>query len=300
MGRIEVDAFVLAATGPDAGWTTGRQQLALAVRLPDGRLVVVDDDPKATHEQWIVRGMTVPVSIDPGKPKKCDVLVERIAPLSQRMAARDRALTALEEVAAEVRAVRAQADMGSSEVAAAMMGVAAGFADRDLALAQERLAARPQAPQLDAEGRLRGTADLIAYEQKPSSRAAAQNDNAGWKAARLVRIWLFGHQPYVVKDEVEISPRHHAEATLAGGGVPVSAPADGSTDVRYLLDERTVSAAPAAPPPLAVEAQLTAAAVTDAQASVVKASLDAVPPAMRPVVAEQLRASGLHVPDEWI
>src|SRR5687768_14013218 len=103
MGRVEAEAFVVKALGPDKGLRTGRQDLTLMVTLPDGRLVETHDDPKVPVEQWVVSGQTVPVSIDPDKPKKCDVIVDRLPLLEDRTAAREWALLNLEEVTAKIR-----------------------------------------------------------------------------------------------------------------------------------------------------------------------------------------------------
>lgn len=236
--RIEAEGLVLKGWGPDAGWTTGRQDLVLAVRLPDGRLVETRDRPKVPVERWIVPGQTVPVSIDPDKPKKCDVLVDGVTPLPERMAGRDWALLNLEEVAAVIRVARW--DLGMS--AAAQQGLssldptARAIEERSaFERAWTKQAAYPQEPVRDGKGRLRGVAHLISFEERPSSRDGGQPDSSGWKGKRLFRVWLHGYGPYAAMDEAKFH-RSGNECYL-NGGVPVAVKPDDIYDVEFLWDE---------------------------------------------------------------
>lgn len=234
MGRVELDGFVISAEGPDAGWTTGRQQLELMVRLPGGETLVLVS-PKVEIERWIVPGMVVPLSIDPAEPRRCDVLTDRIPPLSQRLADDDWTLCDLEEVGVLVKLAMFEVGLATFD------GGRAELEKRLREDKQRRLAARPDGEQVEPDGRLRGTADLVAYESRPSSHTNNTNSvrPLGWDGQRIYRVWPFGRDPYAVRDEVHLpgSSSDRDRALLAEGGVPITVNPDRHDDVEFLWAE---------------------------------------------------------------
>lgn len=301
---VEMQGLVMNARGPDKGFRTGKQKVSVALTLPDGDIVVIDDEPKAEIEQWIVRGMTVPVAVDGPNPTRGEVLMDRIAPLSQRMTSRDWALCRLENVRALIALNvfdRAQMNLNVAPQEAA--------ANRELAqwlllsAVQIKLAARAAEPVAGPDGRLRGTADLISNEAKPSSRSgsAGSPDTAGWKGKRLYRAWLYGHDPYPVMDEAKFKPsRGGHQASLEGGDVPISVNPTDPTDVEFLWDEHDYDPK-ARPEPLSnLEAQDQMTHFRLASANPMYRVFCSISRPIRHQLATQLRASGRQVPDEWL
>ena len=232
MATLRTEAFVLEARGPDAGWTTGRQHLSMATRLPSGLLVETQDDPKAKVEQWIVAGMTVPISVDPRKPGRCEVATDAIPPLSRRLADRDWTLCDLEEVRIRERLTRFDLEHGADAPERA------AYARELMEWKRQKQAERARRAVTDGDGRLRGTADLISYEVKPSSRSAS-TDTAGWSGRRLIRVWPDGASPYAILDKVDFAAesRNRGRALLEGGDVPVTIDPADPADVHFLWDE---------------------------------------------------------------
>lgn len=301
MSRTEMQGIVTMAEGPDGGWGTGNQVIYLAVKLPDGRTFhVLDRTAKAPIEQWVLRGMTVAVELKSRNPNKCDVLMDRIPPLSQRIARGDWAMCNLESVHALVLLTEfdiRETARGTDPAALKPL--------RDLAqwmvleAARLKQAKRPAAPVTDPDGRLRGTADLVSCESKPGSlRGNSGAIQPSWRARRLIRIWPYGHAPYVIMDEAKLKDDKTARGYLPGGSVPVSIDPADPEDVRYLWDEHHVETTPQPRTVLEVTDQM--AHYATLQQDPLYPIVSSISGETRAVLAARLRESGTVIPDEWL
>lgn len=293
MSRTTADALVISATGPDAGWTTGRQRLELMVRLPSGDLVKSSPEPKVEVERWIVKGMTVPVAFDPSRPWDCEVLTERITPLAQRLAEHDWTLCDLEEVTVRVRLAEFDYETGCEPNDPARAQEEARLREWQ----EQRHAQRPQGAVVEADGRLRGTADLISHEIKPSSRRGSK-DRAGWTGKRLYRVWLFGHDPYPVLDEADFAHDGADRITsgrprLRGGDVPVTVDPVDRGDVAFLWVEHTRPEADRGAKIIRQALENHRDGILDGRS--MRYLYKNMPEDMRPAFVEQLQAAGIDV-----
>lgn len=311
--RLRIDAYVVEADAPAPRQLIPmRPTIVVVYRAADGRLLSARDTRRLPEERWIVRGMTIPVLIDPAKPHRAEVLVDEIPPLDQRVAACDPTLCRLEEVARHVYGALNEmgvhegldlADEDGREIDAMrkrMLEIHTGGVEADHAAAA---AARPQAPEHGTDGRLRGTADLVSSTMRPRD-GSSETVVYTWRGKRIVRVWLYGHEPYPIVEEVKFDVRD-PRTRLAYGRVPVSVSPTDRTDVRYLWDEYDLDGDTWVQERVGTEVER---AVRDASAIKAEFAGPMVEQAMaachgveqRRILAGQLRAMGQEVPDHHL
>jgi hypothetical protein len=241
-----VDAYVIGAQAPRAlnvGHFVGHP-VHVVYRDASGRLVMAKADKELEEEQWIVAGMTVPFEPYDGSPTKGRIVLDEIPPLSERIAACDPPLCELESVWLRLRSIARElgghallwTSMYAKELGWLFDEIAGGpaWSPDEQAVIERMLAERPQSPVVDAEGRLRGTADLVSMTGRPEERE--DPTTSFYEGKMIVRVWLYGQTPYPVLRQTTFDPDDH-RTWLGRGRVPVSVSQQDRNDVRFLWDE---------------------------------------------------------------
>lgn len=305
---MPVELFVLYADGPAPKFQPRKSRFEFAYRDAAGAWQYAECAKRIHEPQWLVPGERVPGEIDPGNPRKAEVLWEEIVPLEQRILANDRALSGHHEVYRELKLVRRamihervnQQVPDNSDLPEYLRNALDTVQALESSDYAEDLAAfmatRPQQPLIDDKGRLRGEADLISRTISPPPGPGGDGAGGHW-GKRIYRVWLYGYDPYPVLDKAWIGAAG-SRSQLAYGRVPVSVSQTDRNDVRFHWDEYDRDPGEVHHNQVMKEmgrALRDANIMVDAQ---MKAVFEATPPEQRRFVAETMIAQGTHVPDE--
>lgn len=300
---MRVETLVLQAGGPAWRLSPWRKTRAeLAYRDAAGALHRVEVHQHIPEERWIVPGMRVAAEVDGGR---AEVLIDEITPLQERIAACDPPLCDLETIGRELEIVRRE--IAHAHLERPLLGIEQDvvdayddFEDADHAQRlEQRVAARPAQPVVDAEGRLRGTADFVSRTIPPKSNV---HQRPAYRGRRLYRVWLYGSGPYPVLDNVHFDAhrRKRDKALLAWGDVPVSVSPSDRNDVRFHWDEYTLTAEEVLDDRIQHEIDVNLGAAKAMAAQHLEMVFAAVDPSQRRQLAVSMRAMGQEVPDRYL
>ncbi len=251
MGMDEIEAFVLQAVAPGVPGDREPRLIEVAyhdkARRPRAALVRAS----VPEDKWIVPGMTLTAYADPENPGEARIDLDGIPALAERIQANDPTLCELERVSREMSRRRRElleADYDDTfhlelppDIAAEVERRSQAHQEADI---DALMASRPSEPVRDAYGRLRGTADLVSRTAPPLG-AAHRAVDAEYRGSRIYRVWLYGHAPYPVLDEVRFGVSGEGDrALLADGRVPVAVSPTERANVEFLWDEYDQDRAP--------------------------------------------------------
>ena len=247
---ISTSALVIAADVPPQGATrlsnVGKCTIRVLAEGESGPIPAARSG-HLKKDQWLVRGMEIPVEIDPGEPDDFEVDWDAIAPIEDRAAANDPCL------ADPIGAAR--------RVSEAMRGAGlAGPSPEDLpeviggALQREREASASAAPDRFAEAM-----ETAAREQAPSGKERAvvlvstirprlyqsgsgssgpsgpSKRTTEGKCNAVLAVNVPGRDPYAVYEKKFNSPKWKGDIT--GAGLPALVSSGDATEVEILWDE---------------------------------------------------------------
>jgi hypothetical protein len=224
---------ILVGEGPDRIYTNGGRH-------------------KRDKEHWLVRGMEVPVSIDPANPEAFEVLWDQIPSMAERAAANDPALTdpigTRRKVAEAVIAATSAIDTSAMPP---QLGKAIAKAQRESAevpdIMSEQLAQAEQEPA--PAGKQRGVVLMATSVLKVRSEGGDPDgggptqtyETSQGKHDTVLSVNIPGLEPYAVYKE---NFKHPRKATLAlGAGVPALISTTDPADIDVLWEHAEAAGA---------------------------------------------------------
>jgi hypothetical protein len=267
--------------------------------LVDGRSL--SSTYRFKEEHWLVRGMDVPVLLDPARPGKVEIEWDAVPSMEDRVAANDPALA--DPFGAGRRVAHAlgltRADTGSAKT-------------DHFNAAMER-AAQTAAP----AGRLRAVVIVASHRGRyesggdPNTASDTSGVNFERNSAAVLAVNVPGVEPYAVFVRKFKYPRFHRD--LTGGGLPALVAAADPEDIEVLWSElgsvadqvasRISDAGAATGPADAMQQQMLNAmpqSGADAAGAIppsAAAALQAMAPQMRELATESARRALMFVQD---
>lgn len=225
--KVLYEGVVLTAAAPAEGWGGDKSKTWVAYRDEQGTLRKAHGEKRLEKEHWLLKGMHIQIAVDPRKPDRCDLITDNVPRISDLIARNDPLVWDTAVIASQLANLHQEIDSTQAGLPFILNPV-------DVAAERRRMAeGRPSERVVGPDGRLRGTADVLAATPSPHS---SEGSVTRWKGRRLVRIWPYGMEPYAFLEKKHFNSNDKVEAFHLGN-VPCSINPSDRGDVVYLWDE---------------------------------------------------------------
>lgn len=217
------EGMVMIGAAPAEGWGGEKSKTWVAYRDEQGTLRKAHGEKRLEKDQWLLKGMTIQIAVDPRKPDRCELITDNVPLIGDLISANDPLVWDLAVVDAQITRLR-------EEMAYTSRGLPFAATPVDVHAERQRESANwPSQPVVLADGRLRGTAAASVATPPPPRRRR-------WKGRRLVRVWPFGQAPYAFLEQHKFNmDEKYKRFDL--GDVPCSINPSDRSDVVYLWEE---------------------------------------------------------------